>query len=99
MAYVAVMAHNDEMAEIQNEAVRVVLSEGGRIVIPASVRKALGVGPGDSLSLRVEDQELRILPQREAVRRAQEIVSKRIAPGRSLVRELREERKREASRG
>ena len=99
MAKVRDMADSNEVAESRDEAARVVLSEGGRIVIPASIRKALGVAPGDSLSLRVEDNELRILSQREAVRRAQEIVSKRIAPGRSLVKELREERKREASRG
>ena len=99
VAKVSVMADSNEVAETHDEAVRVVLSDGGRIVIPASMRKALGVGPGDSLSLRVEDNELRILSQREAVRRAQEIVSRRIAPGRSLVKELSEERKREASRG
>ena len=93
------MAQSNKVAENRDEATRVVLSEGGRIVIPASMRKALGVGTGDSLSLRVEDKELRILSQREAVRRAQEIVSRRIAPGRSLVKELSEERKREASRG
>ena len=93
------MAQRKGVAETRDATIRVVLSEGGRIVIPASVRKALVVGPGDSLSLRVEDRELRIVSQREAVRRAQDIVSKRIASGRSLVKELREERKREASRG
>lgn len=99
MVKVALMVENKKMTEAQDEAIRVVLSDGGRIVIPASVRKALGVGPGDSLSLRVEDKELRILPQREAIRRAQEIVSRRVASGRSLVKELSEERKLEASRG
>jgi AbrB family looped-hinge helix DNA binding protein len=99
MVKVALMVEDKKMTEAQDEAIRVVLSDGGRIVIPASVRKALGVGPGDSLSLRVEDKELRILPQREAIRRAQEIVSRRIASGRSLVKELSEERKLEASRG
>ncbi|MBK6315807.1 MAG: AbrB/MazE/SpoVT family DNA-binding domain-containing protein [Blastocatellia bacterium] len=93
------MAQRKGVAETRDATIRVVLSEGGRIVIPASVRKALVVGPGDSLSLRVEDRELRIVSQREAVRRAQDIVSKPIASGRSLVKEMREERKREASRG
>ncbi len=93
------MAQRKRVAETRDAAIRVVLSEGGRIVIPASVLKALVVGPGDSLSLRVEDRELRIVSQREAVRRAQDIVSKPIASGRSLVKEMREERKREASRG
>lgn len=93
------MVQNENSSDTAVDATRVVISEGGRIVIPASVRKALGVNPGDSLSLRVEDNELRILPQREAVRRAQEIVAKRVARGRSLVKELSEDRRREAARG
>ena len=99
MASVAFMAQSNKVADTRDQATRVVLSEGGRIVIPASVRKALGVGPGDSLSLRDENNELRVLSQREAVRRAQEIVSKRVAPGRTHVQALSEERKREAKRG
>jgi AbrB family looped-hinge helix DNA binding protein len=93
------MAHNDQASTKSESVTQVVLSEGGRIVIPASVRKALGVGPGDALTLRVEGSELRLMPQREAVRRAQAIVARRVARGRSLVKELREERKREATRG
>ena len=86
------------MTEEAEAAARVVMSEGGRIVIPANVRRALGVGPGDALSLRVENNELRILPQREAVRRAQALVAERVASGRSLVTELLDERAEEAGR-
>ena len=93
------MAKKKHSSEADSDATRVIVSDGGRIVIPASMRKALGLNPGDSLSLRVEDNELRILPQREAVRRAQQIVAMRVARGRSLVKELSEERRREAARG
>ena len=92
------MARTEDMTEEAEAAARVVMSEGGRIVIPANVRRALGVGPGDALSLRVENNELRILPQREAVRRAQALVAERVASGRSLVTELLDERAEEAGR-
>ena len=36
------------------------INENGRMVIPASFRKALGINPGDELVLRIEDDELRI---------------------------------------
>lgn len=94
-----VMAKKDQASDSTSDATRVVVSDGGRIVIPASVRKTLGLNPGDSLSLRVEDNELRILSQREAVRRAQQIVARRVARGRSLVQELSDERRSEAERG
>ena len=92
------MAEEENLANDDEMSYRVLMSEGGRIVIPAGVRKALGVGAGDALTLRVEGNELRLLPQREAVRRAQQIVARRIAAGRSLVKELHEERRREAER-
>jgi AbrB family looped-hinge helix DNA binding protein len=72
--------------------------DGGRIVIPAKVRKALGLEVGDTVTLEVQGNELRITSQAEAVKRAQALVRKRIPKGRSLVSELREERRREAAR-
>lgn len=72
--------------------------DGGRIVIPAKVRKALGLEVGDTVTLEVQGNELRITSQAEAVKRAQALVRKRIPKGRSLVSELREDRRREAAR-
>jgi AbrB family looped-hinge helix DNA binding protein len=40
--------------------VRVRINENGRLVIPAALRQALGINPGDELMLRLEDDELRI---------------------------------------
>jgi AbrB family looped-hinge helix DNA binding protein len=72
------------------------IGPGGRIVIPAPMRKALGIGNGDRVQLQVVDGELRIVPQEVALRRVQEFVAKYVPKGVSLVDELIEERRREA---
>ncbi len=46
------------------------LTEGGRIVIPAEYRQALGLHVGDELILRLEDGEVRIFTARQAIKRA-----------------------------
>jgi AbrB family looped-hinge helix DNA binding protein len=68
----------------------------GRIVIPAEMRKALGIGEGDKVILRVEDNELRISTMRSRLRRAQEWVRQIVPPGVSLADELRSERREAA---
>lgn len=47
------------------------ITEGGRIVIPSRMRKALGIDRGDAVWLAVEDGELRVRPARSALRRIQ----------------------------
>ena len=74
------------------------ITPGGRLVIPARHRKALGLKTGDEVLLRLVDGELRILSQAEAVRRAQAMVKKHVKRGRSLVDELLRERRLEARR-
>ena len=43
-----------------NTETRQRVNENGRVVIPASFRKALGINIGDEVVLRMEDDELRI---------------------------------------
>jgi AbrB family looped-hinge helix DNA binding protein len=74
------------------------LSEGGRIVIPAEYRKALGLDAGDEVFLQLQDGEIRIYTLAQAVRRAQELVRRYVPEGRSLVDELIAERRLEAQR-
>jgi AbrB family looped-hinge helix DNA binding protein len=74
------------------------LGEGGRIVIPAEYRKALGVRAGDELILSLEEGALRILTPREAIRRAQAAVRAHVPPSRSLADELIVERRQESRR-
>lgn len=74
------------------------ITPGGRLVIPARHRKALGLKTGDEVLLRLVDGELRILSQAEAVKRAQAMVKRHVKRGRSLVDELLTERRVEAKR-
>ena len=74
------------------------ITPGGRLVIPARHRRALGLKTGDEVLLRVVDGELRILSQTEAVKRAQAMVKRLVKGGRSLVDELLKERRAEARR-
>lgn len=73
------------------------VNENGRVVIPASFRKALGINIGDEVVLRMEDDELRITTLKRRVERAQRLVRKHVKQGTSLVDELIAER-REAAR-
>ena len=76
---------------------RTKLTEGGRVVIPAEFRRALGVQVGDELILRLENGELRLLTLDRAIAQAQEAVRKYVPAGRSLVDELIAERRAEAA--
>ena len=72
------------------------VGEGGRVVIPANLRKKIGLNVGDQVVLRVENDELRIFTRKQALRQAQEFVRKLVEPGTSLADELMEERRAEA---
>jgi antitoxin PrlF len=67
---------------------RMKINENGRVVIPASVRTALGIQPGDELVMRVEDNELRITTLKRRIERAQNHVRQYAKAGTSLVDEL-----------
>jgi AbrB family looped-hinge helix DNA binding protein len=71
---------------------RMRVNENGRVVIPASFRKALGIGIGDEVILRIVDDELRITTLRRRLQRAQRLVRKHVKPSTSLVDELIAER-------
>jgi len=72
------------------------MSEKGRLVIPAAMRKELGMAEGEMLILRVVDGELRIATRRELLRRAQESVRRYVPAGVSLADELSAERREAA---
>jgi AbrB family looped-hinge helix DNA binding protein len=74
------------------------IGEGGRIIIPAEYRRALGLKTGDDVILSLGNGELHILPRKEALRRAKAIVRRHIPEGVSLVDELIAERRAEAAR-
>jgi AbrB family looped-hinge helix DNA binding protein len=82
---------------MESEA-RLRINENGRVVIPASFRKALGINPGDQVILRLDDDELRITTMKHRIARAQRTVRKYVKPGVSLVDELIAERREAAKR-
>ena len=74
------------------------INQNGRVVIPVSFRKALGVRAGDELVLRIEDDELRITTLKRRLERAQRRIRSYVKPGVSLVDELIAERREAAKR-
>lgn len=78
--------------------VRARISEGGRIVIPAEFRKALGLRIGAQVILELAEGELRILTLQQQIKRTQELVRSYFPADRSLADELIAERRAEAAR-
>jgi AbrB family looped-hinge helix DNA binding protein len=72
------------------------MGEGGRVVIPSPLRRALGLKPGDPVVFVLREQEIALLTPRQAVARAQAIVRRHVPADRSLADELIRERRREA---
>lgn len=73
------------------------INENGRVVIPAEFRRDLGIKAGDTVVLRIENDELRITTLQQRLAKAQQWVRKHVTPGTSLSDELIAER-REAAR-
>ncbi len=83
----------------EEKPVWVKLGPGGRIVIPAAMRKALGLDEGAYVQVRLHGEELHVVPQEVALRRVQELVARYASDdGRNWTDELIEERRREVER-
>lgn len=80
------------MAEI-----RTVIGVGGRLVIPAAYRKALGLKPGDEVVLVLDEGEVRVISKRQAIKRAQALVRRYVPKDRDLSGELIQERREETA--
>jgi AbrB family looped-hinge helix DNA binding protein len=82
-------------------AVKGKMVEGGRIIVPAAFRKAMGIAKGDALILELHGDELRVRPASSALRRIQERLRAHApAPGERLVSdELVAERREEGKAG
>jgi AbrB family looped-hinge helix DNA binding protein len=72
------------------------MSDGGRVVIPAEIRKALGLKEGDTVLWELVDGEARLTTQLQRMRKAQAMVRRHVPQGVSLVDELIRERRAEA---
>jgi AbrB family looped-hinge helix DNA binding protein len=83
-----------EQAERQVLRAKLRLGPGGRIVIPAAIREAMGVKKGDILVSSYKDGELRLMTAKAAIERAQAIVRQYVPEGVSLVDEFLAGRRR-----
>ena len=72
------------------------ITKGGRLVVPAKLRKALQIEAGDEVVLRLENGSLRLIPLQQAVNLAQETLRRYVPEGVSLVDELIQARRAEA---
>jgi AbrB family looped-hinge helix DNA binding protein len=80
------------------EGIQTRINENGRIVLPAVIRKAMGLNLGDSVDMSLEDGVLRIEPQKARIRRVQQSLRELIPADRVLSDELIAERREEARR-
>lgn len=75
-----------------------VLGQQGRLVIPAAVRAALGLAPGDRLHLHVAGPRIVLERQEDAVAELRALADD-VPRSRSLVEELLAERRLAAATG
>jgi len=72
------------------------VSAGGRIVIPAEIRRKMDIHCGDQVILSYHDGELHIATRKQRLKQAKDIV-KACAGNFSLAEQLVEERRAEAN--
>ncbi len=71
---------------------RIRVNRQGRVVIPSTFRKEMGIRAGDELVCEIEDGDLRLSTVKRNIERAQRLVRKFVKPSRSLADELIAER-------
>ena len=80
-------------------AIMTVVGDGGRVVVPAQYRKALGLKTGDHVMLALEEGEVRLFTPARAAERARALVRRYVPKNKNLTDELPAERHEEAGRG
>lgn len=74
------------------------MSEGGRVVIPAEIRQAMGLKEGDTVLWELRDGKALLTTRATQLREAQAMVRKFVPAGVSLSDELIAERRAENAR-
>src|SRR5271167_1617062 len=87
-----------EKNDVNQQSVTSRLNDNGRIVIPANIRKSMGLKPGDIVVMSLEDGVLRIESQLARIRRIQDEFKKFAMPGKLASDELIADRREEARR-
>jgi AbrB family looped-hinge helix DNA binding protein len=83
--------------------VRLKVDSAGRVLIPADIRQAMGVGEGSAVLAWLEDGQLHLVGARTAAAQAQQL-ARELIPGRDslsekLLADRREEVRREKKNG
>ncbi len=86
-----------EPPRVQHVSLQV--KEGGRVLLPADLRAAMGIAEGDSVVGELRNGELRLMSRSAALLRAQDIVTSAVPQNVSLVDQLLAERRAEVERG
>jgi len=73
------------------------VDSAGRILVPARLRRALGIESGDEVQLILRGSVLEVRSLDDTIREAQAMVRNHVSKKKSLVRELIEERRKDAS--
>jgi AbrB family looped-hinge helix DNA binding protein len=84
--------------ERKRTVAKVTVDQQGRVLIPAEVRQALALKPGDALTLDIEGNDLRLRTTAQALRAAQEYLRRFVPADVSLADELVADRRAEAAR-
>jgi bifunctional DNA-binding transcriptional regulator/antitoxin component of YhaV-PrlF toxin-antitoxin module len=72
--------------------------DGGKLVIPVSFRRELGIQIGDTVVMEVVDGELRVRSRDAAISEIQKLVRGLVPDGVSVVDELIADRRAEAAK-
>lgn len=78
------------------EAQRVKIIEGGKLVIPASIRRQLNMSAGDTVLVDIEDGELRVRSMAKALERARMVLRRYVPADVDLAGELITHRRQQA---
>lgn len=79
-------------------AERVPIDDAGRVVVPARIRKVLGIKGGQELTISLEDDVIKLQTVQAAIERAQAIARRKRKSSGSVVDEFIAERRAEAAK-
>jgi AbrB family looped-hinge helix DNA binding protein len=73
------------------------MTKEGRVLIPAELRRSLGLKEQEPLTIYAQDGEIRIVSRLQAIKQMQQRLAKYKVEGVSVVDELLQERRAEAA--
>ena len=83
---------------LKQSTIKITVSKGGRLVIPAEYRHQLGIKTGDELLLTLAEGQIHLQTIPHAIQNAQKIV-RQFSADRTLSSELLQERRQESEHG